>query len=163
MPAPKMMHGSRAKVCIVDADGKTRDIGIWSQFSYQVTYDVSPAFIIGRFGPAGLFTTGVEPVSITAQGYRVVDHGPYTEGRMTNLKDLLNQGDILIKVYGRADLTGKKILAQIKGCLPTGTSSTVSAKQLQDSTNTYIGMLLEDESGDQGEVNAASLPTSAFV
>lgn len=155
--AAKIMHGARAKVFMVDPVlGQAVVVGIWNNFSYQVTYDVQPAFILGRFSAAELTTTGVEPVSITAQGWRVVNHGPFKTGRLTNIKDLLNQEYLLLQVYDRQT---KQYVASIRGCLPTGTSSTVSAKQLQESTNTYLGLLLDDEDTENNEAaDAADLP-----
>lgn len=154
---PKVMHGARAKVSIFDpSTGLAKIVGIWNQFSYNVTYDVQPSFILGRFSAAELTTTGVEPVAITAQGWRVVDHGPFVEGRLTNLKDLLFQEYLLLTVHDRQ--TGKAV-ATIRGCLPTGTSSTASAKQLQESTNTYLGLLMDDESTQNNEAaDATDLP-----
>lgn len=157
MPS-KVVHGARAKVSIFDpTTGQSRIVGIWNNFSYNVVYDVQPAFILGRFSAAELTTTGVEPVIINAQGWRVIDHGPFAEGRLANIKDLLNQEYLLLTVHDRQN--PNKVIAQIRGCLPTGTSSTVSAKQLQESTNTYVGLLLSDESTDNVEAaDAADLP-----
>jgi hypothetical protein len=154
---PKVMHGARAKVFLVDPTlGAAVVVGIWNNFSYNVSYDVQPAFIIGRFSAAELITTGVEPVSITAQGFRVVNNGPFKTGRLTNVKDLLNQEYLLLQVWDRQT---KQYVANIRGCLPTGTSSTVSAKQLQESTNTYVGLLMDDEDTENNEAaDAADLP-----
>jgi len=151
------MSGARAKVAIVDpATGTAKVVGIWNNFSYSVNYDVQPAFILGRFSAAELNTTGVEPVSITAGGWRVVDHGPFVEGKLTNVKDLLTQEYLVLTVVDRQ--TGKNI-ATIHGCLPTGFSSGLSARQLQESTNTYMGLLMDDESTVNTEAaSAADLP-----
>src|SRR6185436_6968277 len=139
--AAKTMSGARAKVAIVDpTTGQAKVVGIWNNFSYNVNHDVQPAFILGRFSAAELVTTGVEPVSITAGGWRVVDHGPYAEGRLTNVKDLLTQEYLVLSVIDRQ--TGKTI-AKIHGCLPTGFSSGLSSRQLQESTNTYMGLLMD--------------------
>lgn len=159
---PKVMHGARAKVGIVDPQtGIVNIIGIWNNFSYQLSYDVQPSFILGRFSAAELTTTGVEPVAITAQGWRVVDHGPFQDGRLTNLKDLLFQEYLVLTVYDRQVAAGQqpRAIATIRGCLPTGTSSTLSAKQLQESSNTYLGLLMDDESTINAEdPSAADLP-----
>lgn len=154
---PKVMSGARAKVSIFDpATGLAKVVGIWNNFSYSVNYDVQPSFILGRFSAAELSTTGVEPVSISASGWRVVDHGPFVEGRLTNLKDLLVQEYLVLSVIDRQ--TGKTI-ATIHGCLPTGTSTTLSARQLQESSNSYMGLLMDDESTVNTEASsAADLP-----
>jgi len=157
---PKVVHGARAIVSITDnTTGKTKPVGIWNNFSYQVTYDVQPAFILGRFSAAELITTGVEPVSITAQGWRVIGHGPFAEGRLTNVKDLLQQEYLILTVHDRQNPDPNAIIARIRGCLPTGTSSTLSAKQLTESTNTYLGLLMDDEDTQNAEpVPFADLP-----
>jgi hypothetical protein len=154
---PKVVHGARAKVFITDrVTGKTKLVGIWNNFSYQVNYDVQPSFILGRFSAAELTTTGVEPVNITAQGFRVIDHGAFEEGRLTNVKDLLTQEYLKLDVLDRQ--TNKK-MASIEHCLPTGTSSTLTAKQLTEQTNTYLGLLMDDESTQNAEAaSAADLP-----
>jgi hypothetical protein len=151
------MSGARAKVSIYDpTTGQAKVVGIWNNFSYSVNYDVQPAFILGRFSAAELSTTGVEPVAISASGWRVVDHGPFVEGRLTNLKDLLLQEYLVLSVIDRQ--TGKTV-ATIHGCLPTGTSTTLSARQLQESTNSYMGLLMDDESTVNTEAaSAADLP-----
>lgn len=157
MAAAKVMSGARAIVSVTGKDTTgnqyAKPIGIWNNFSYSINYDVQPAFILGRYSAAELITTGVEPVSITAGGWRVIDHGPFVDGMLTNLKDLLTQEYIVITVYDRA--TQKKI-ATIHHCLPTGFSSGLSSRQLQESTNTYMGLLISDESADNDEASSAS-------
>jgi hypothetical protein len=147
--AAKVISGARAKVLIVDPNtGKSGVIGIWNNFSYNMTVDVQPSFILGRYSAAALTTTGVEPVSITAQGWRIVNHGPFVDGHLMNIKDILKQESLMMQVIDRQ--TGAPI-ATIIGCYPTGTSSTVSAKQLMEMTNTYVGLLLSDESAENNE------------
>jgi len=155
--AAKVVNGARCKVAISDpTTGQTKVVGIWNSFSYNVNYDTNPVFILGRYPAAELNTTGVEPVSITAGGWRVVDHDAFNEGRLTNVKDLLFQEYLTLTVVDR--LTGKNI-AVIKGCLPTGTSSTMSARQLTDSNNTYIGLLVDTETTvNEPDATSADLP-----
>lgn len=151
---PKVMSGARAKVSIYDPmTGQAKVVGIWNNFSYSVNYDVQPAFVLGRYSAAALETTGVEPVSITAGGWRVVDHGPFVEGRLTNVKDLLTQEYLTLSVIDRQT---RRTIATIHGCLPTGTSTTLSARQLQESTNTYMGLLMDDESTVNTEASSAT-------
>ena len=141
--AAKTVHGARAVVHIADPNSNTvRPIGIWNNFSYSVTYDVSPVNILGRFTAAELVTTGVEPVTITAQGFRMIDHGPYVDGRLTNLKDLLTQESLYLTVFDRQS---GRMIAKISGCKPTGMSTTLSAKQLQETTTTYVGLIYDDD------------------
>jgi|SRR5579859_1335288 len=156
--AAKTMHGARALIQLISPGQTTaKNVGIWMSCSYSVAYDVNPVYILGRFSAAELVTTAIEPVNITCQGWRVVDHGPMVEAGFTNVSDLLNQGDIVLKVYDRQS---KKYVANIKGCKPTGTSSGASAKNLMDMSNTYLGLLMDDESTVQEETgnDVATLP-----
>jgi hypothetical protein len=158
MAIPKIMHGARALVQVFDPlTNTTITVGTWSSFGYRVVYDVQAAFILGRYSAAALVTVGVEPVMIDAGGWRVVDHGPYVDGRLRNIKDLLNEDYLLLQVQDRQDPT--KIVATIQGCLPTGTSAQLSERQLETSTNSYMGLLYGDESVDSQEApDANQLP-----
>ncbi len=148
------MSGARAKVAIYDpVSGQAKVVGIWNNFSYSLNHDVQPSFILGRYSAAELSTTGVEPVSITASGWRVVGHGPFVEGRLTPLDQLLTQEYLVLTVIDRQT---KQTIATIHGCLPTGTSTTLSARQLQESTNTYMGLLMDDESTINTEASSAT-------
>lgn len=146
----KHVHGARAKVAI---NGQV--VGIWTTFSFSFSLDVTPSFILGRFGPAALTTTGYEPVAITAGGWRVVDNSFFRVGGIPDLKSLLQQEDLLLTVIDR---TTDKVLAEIKGCLPSGVSVNLSSKQLSDGTNSYLGMLLNTEDWEGEEVGAVELP-----
>lgn len=152
--AAKVMSGARAKVAIYDpVSGQAKVVGIWNSFSYSVSIDVSPCFVLGRYSAAELSTTAVEPVNITASGWRVVGHGPFAEGRIIPLDQMLTQEYLVLTVVDRQ--TGLTI-ATINGCLPTGFSSTLSARQLQDSSNTYQGLLMDDESTINAEATSAT-------
>lgn len=146
----KHVHGARAKVSI---NGQV--IGIWTTFSFSFAMDVQPSFILGRFGPAAITTTGYEAVSITAGGWRVVDASFFRIGGIPDLKSLLQQEDLVVAVEDRT--TGKNI-AEIQGCLPTGVSVNLSSKQLSDGTNSYLGMLIKTEDWSGEEVGAVELP-----
>lgn len=156
--AARTVHGARALVRLTNSGtNEAKPVGIWNSVNFSVSYDVNPVFILGRFSAAELVTTGLEPVSISCSGYRVVDHGPMVEGGFLNVTDLLNQGDITLDIYDRQ--TGK-VIATIVGVKPTGLSSNVSAKNLMDSSTTYVGLLLSDESQTQFEEGplVATLP-----
>lgn len=157
MAAPKVFHGARAKVSILDpVTGVPRVVGLWNNFDYSVTLDVQAAFVLGRFSAADLVTTGMEPVNITASGWRIIDHDAFVECGVTNLKDLLNQQFLQLTVHDRQ--TGKN-MATIRGCLPTGWSTGASAKQLSTLQNSYLGLLIDTETTEQAEApDAADLP-----
>lgn len=158
MAIPLVMHGARARVSIFDPmTNASNVVGTWSTFNYRVVYNVAAVHILGRYSAAALVTTGVEPVSIDAGGWRVVGHGPYSEsGRLRNIKDLLNEDYLILTVEDRQTGTAT---ATIQGCLPNGTSSSLSERQLENSTNGYTGLLLGDENALSAEAaDATSLP-----
>lgn len=143
MAPPKTFHGGRAKISIQNlGDNSSTVIGIWTSFDYNVAYDVQAVYILGRFSAAELVTTGIEPVSIDCSGFKIVNHGFFKEGKLTPLVGLLNQEGLELTV---TDRTGKIRVAVIHGCKPTGTSMSVSAKQLATGRNSYIGLLMDED------------------
>lgn len=138
MAAPKTVHGARAKISL-----NNQVIGIWTSFDYSVAYDVAAVYILGRFSAAELVTTAIEPVNIDASGFRIVKNGFFKQGQLTQLKDLLNQEGIVVTVIDRQNPDLR--LAVIKGCKPTSTTMSVSAKQLATGRNSYMGLLMDEE------------------
>ena len=162
MPAgnpPKIMSGARAIVTMIDPAGQTtKTLGIYNNLSYHVVYDVQAAFILGRYGPAALDYTAVEAVNITAQGYRVINHGPHADAMVPLIQDLMTVGDLTFLITDRANPT--IILAKITGVRSTGYSTALTAKQLEELTLPYMGLLVSDENlTENGEgSDAAQLP-----
>lgn len=154
---PKVMSGARAKVGVVDPNnGQLQVVGIYDNFSYGLQYDVSPAFILGRFTAASLDYTSVEPVNCTASGWRVVKHGAHVEGRVPNIKDLLTHEYIQIGVVDRQTL---ELVATIVDVRPTGYSTAFTARQLTQMTMSYMGILAGDEDTNNAEpADSTNLP-----
>jgi len=144
------MHGARAVVHI----GGT-PVGIFSQISYSVTYDVQPVFTLGRFSAIEIVYTGAEPVSVSASGYRVISsdaegqRGPHGELSVPKLDELLNNEDTTICIYDRQN-TAKPILNVI-GIKPTGYSTSISRGGLQEISVNFVGLIASDETGAQAE------------
>ena len=146
---PKIVSGARCKVGFIDPNNnKSQIIGIYNTVQYSVRYDVTPAWILGRYSAAGLEYTAAEPVSISATGYRIVDHGPYAVGQLPKLQDLINGGELVFVIYDR--VTNKEI-AKISHVKAVGFDTTISAKQLEEMTLQYIGILHQDEEGATNE------------
>lgn len=156
MAASKQVHGARA---IVSIEGRV--VGIWNDISVDWNYDVRSSYILGRFSAAGLTTVGVEPCNIRASGFLVVNHGFFKEGRITNLQDLLGQEYIQLTVLDReSDVP----LLLITGCLPTGMSVNLPAKDLATGTNTYIGLLCHEYGNTQAEpTGSTQLPDPSIA
>jgi hypothetical protein len=143
----KTMHGARAQLAI---DGQI--VGIFNNVSYGVQYDANPVYILGRFNAAEIALTGMEPVSVQAGGFRVIDGGPHKVAAVPKLQELLNHEDITLAIFDRQ--TGKQILTVV-GVRPTGYNTSVAARGLQDLTVTFMGLALSDEDGDQDEEKTA--------
>ena len=68
MAAPRIVHGARGKVAIVDpATGKAQVVGIFSSVSYTVTHGVAEAYALGSFIPVELAYNHTQPVQLTLQ------------------------------------------------------------------------------------------------
>ncbi len=152
---PQVMHGSRA---ILRVNGKA--VGVFNNVSYQLNYDTSPVFILGRFNPVEIVITGQEPVSVTASGWRVVGYGPFVAGAMPHLGDLLNnQGPITLAIYDRQAAADASPILEVVGCVAHGFSSSSAAKSIQEMTVNFTGIALRDESApEDDDGTAASFP-----
>lgn len=162
MAAPKIMNGARAKLGIYDpASGKTRIIGLFSNVSYGLRYAAEPAYILGKFAPAEIDYTSQEPVSITCTGWRVIEHGPHAEAGVPRLQDLLTHEYLEMVVMDRQrEATGKDgRIAKFHNVRPTGFSTTINARGLEEITVEFIAILVDDESTTNNEhPSATQLP-----
>jgi hypothetical protein len=158
MAAPKVMSGARAKFGILDpATGQAKYLGIFNNVSYGLTYDAQPAYILGRYSPAEIDYTAQEPVQITASGWRVIDHGPHADGKVPNLKDLLKHEYLTLTIVDRQNPS--KNIAVFRDVRPTGYSTTISARNLEEITVTFVGIFVDDESTANAEdPSALDLP-----
>jgi hypothetical protein len=137
------MHGARAQVSI---NGKV--VGIFNSLSYDVTYDLQPINILGRFSPAELVHTGQEPVTVRASGWRIVGQGPYVAASVPQLQDLLTTGYVEFVVIDRA--TNQRV-AKIHSAKSTGYATSFTAKTVQEVTFNFVGLIVDDESTTQFE------------
>lgn len=153
----KVLSGARAIVSIEapDAVGFASPgvVALFSNCTWQIRQNKEPIFILGRYSPTEIAPTTQEAVSMTLTGYRVVDKGPYTLG-VSKLQDLLKETDFVVTVKDRS--TGK-VIFKAKGCRILGWSSGVSSRSISDIRLEVMGLLGEDESGDQEEKDSPSL------
>lgn len=161
MPASKIMNGARAKFGIIDpATDEATYIGIFNNVSYGLTYDAQPVYILGSYGPVEIDYTAQEPVNITASGWRVIDHGAQKDGRVPLLQDLLRHEYLTLTVVDRNDPT--RNIAVFKNVRPTGYSTSISARNLEEVTVTFVAIAVDDEStverGGNSDPTAMRLP-----
>lgn len=159
---PKVMTGARGKLGIFDPSTNTVEIvGLFSSVSYGLIYDVQPAYILGAYAPAALEYTSQEPVNVTCSGWRSIGHGPHKTARVPRLSDLIFQDSLELAVIDRLLETGgaDARIAKIREVKPTGYTTALTARQLEEMTSTYVGRLIDDEDTTNTEgAGAASLP-----
>ena len=149
MGSPKVFNGARAVVRLMGSGGgQGQPIGSFTSFSYGLSYDVQPVYILGRYSAAELSYTGQEPVRCTASGWRVVNNGPHVAGKVPHLQDLLNHEYIQIDVVDRQTGT---VIAIIKDVRPESYSTTIASRTLTEVTHSFVGLLVDDESGTNAE------------
>lgn len=155
MPA-HVMTGARAKVSI---DGKP--VGIFNNISYGLSYGLDPIFILGAYGPVESVYTSQEAVSITASGWRVIDHGPFAEAAMPTLSELLRHEYFEITVFDRDVLPGQpeRQIAAFRRCRATSFNTTLANRQPSEVQITFMGLRMDDETATNDELpSAAVLP-----
>lgn len=157
MAAPKVMSGARATFGVFNPNTDTTTvIGIFSNVSYGVTYDVQPAFILGRYSAAEIDYTAADVVQVTASGWRVIGNGWHKAGQLPTLQQLLTHEYLQLSVTDRQT---NKVIAVINNVRPTSASGGFAARQLSESTHTFVGLLVDDEDNQNSEsVGAADLP-----
>lgn len=156
MAASKVMHGARAKVSIQEPGKPSLLVGIFNTISWGQTYDVQPVYILGRLSPDETVYTAQEAVSISCSGFRVIGAGAHVLGKMPNLRDLLTHEYLEMIVTDRQ--TGR-IMAKFHSVRPTSYSTTISARNLEEISVTYTGLLVDDEDTTNVErTDAATLP-----
>jgi len=146
----KTMTGGRA---VVSVDNKV--VGIFESCTYGANISVEPIHILGRFGVAEIVPTSYEAIAINCNGFRVIGEGAHALPKFPKLQDLLNLGAVTISIRDRQ--SGELIMTAI-GCIPTSYNTGVNARQTSRISVTYTGLRVTDESGDQEESGATSLP-----
>lgn len=151
MPA-QTVNGARGLLFISGVNGN-KPVGIFNNISYSLNYDVTPIYVMGRYSPIETVPVAQEAVSITAQGFRVVNFGPHESAAVPRLQDLLNHEYIELAILDRQ--TGRRIAAFHK-VRPTGYSTSVSARNVSEVTVNFIGIMLDDEGAEADQTKASS-------
>lgn len=150
MAQNKIISGVRAQVFI-----EGRLVGIFNNCSYGFSINVAPAFVLGRASPAELTNVGVDAVEVRCAGWRVRDNGPHVNG-VPHIQDLLTADDITITLHDRLAPASAPALMTVIGCRSTGYTTSVTQKQQQEITVTFLGLTISDEAGVNAEPQDAS-------
>lgn len=156
----KVLHGAR---CVLLIEGNP--VGVFTSVQYGVNYAHQPIYILGRSSASEIAMTGMDVVTVTAHGWRVMDHGPFAgsggngtaggEIGMPKLQDLLTKGTISVALVDRIDgASGNnqgRVFMQVDQCRVVNFSSQMQARQAQDFSVTFVGLSYSDEAGQQNE------------
>jgi hypothetical protein len=146
----KILSGGRA---VISVDNQV--VGIFESCSYGANIGVEANHILGRFGPAEITPVSYEAVQVRCTGFRVVGQGVHVLPKFPKLQDILNLGAVTISLRDRQ--TGELIMTAI-GCVGTAYNTGPNARQSTRVDVAYTGLKISDESGDQEEAGAVSLP-----
>lgn len=157
MSPPKVVHGARCQVIIADPNtGTAGVVGLFNSISYGMSYDVQDVFLLGRVSADETVTTAQETVNVTCSGFRVVGQGAHKGAHLTALQDVLTAEYLQLAVYDRQT---NQLIAKISSVRPTGFSTTINARQLEEISVSFKGILVGDESVDNAEpVGSSTLP-----
>jgi hypothetical protein len=159
MAASKVMTGARAKLGIYDpVTGLTKIIGLYNNVSWGLSYEAQEAYILGKYAPAEITYTAQNPVNITCSGYRVIEHGPHVDGGLPRLQDLLTFQYMEMTIVDREteNAGGDGRTAKFHFVVPTGYTTTINARNQQEMSQTFVGILVDDESVDNTESPGAT-------
>lgn len=144
----KTLTGARAQLIV-----NGRLVGLFTNCSYNITYDAQPIYILGRYSASEITYTAQEVVTVDATGFRIIDASPHSAASIPKLQELLNHEDISLALVDRK--TGKTFLTVV-GVRPMGYSSGVSARGVVEVSVRFMGLRAADESGSQDETPGAS-------
>ncbi len=141
------IHGARG-ILYIDS----KPVGIFENVSTGVDYSYDVPKVIGRFSAPEIVITGMEPIGVSLDGYRVFNQGPYAIG-MTKLQDLLkDEKEITIAVEDRGGQQSQEPnVILVVGCKIVKHNFNLAAKQLSRLSMQLVGLTFSDESGIQSE------------
>jgi hypothetical protein len=151
-----VLSGSRAKVGFFNKDKNFFSLlGTFSDISYNVAYDVQPAWVLGREAAAATENVAQELIQINATGWRVVNKSIFTEAQFPRLSELISAGYLTFSIQDRqSGLT----VATIDKVRPTHAAMGFSARMLSSVTYTYLGILYSDEQVTDNDVRSDAVP-----
>lgn len=149
----KSLTGASVKLYIENPKSGTVNLaGIFSSASYGVNYGLEPVYVLGRYNAAEIAYTSMDTITITCNGFRVADDGPYANtASVPQLQDLLTHQDHSLSLVDRKT---NEVIMVVTGCRPQSWSSNSSSRALQDLSVTFVGTVFSDESGDQQDPGA---------
>ena len=155
MAPPKVMSGARAKIGYYDPNtGQTTFVGIFSDITLGLSYDTQPVYILGRYSAAEIDYTAQAPISFSMSGYRSFGHGAHVAGYVPTLDKLLTHEYLTVVVVDRQNPS--KNLYKISSVRPLGYNTSLSSRQLEQMSLSFVGIILDDEDTANAETGGAA-------
>ena len=147
--AQNIVHGSRATLII---NGKV--VGLFTQVSWGVQREITPAYILGRTTPAELTRISQNAISVQASGFRIMNAGVFQVAGMPKLQDLFTADAIAsLEVYDRISTQPIAVFTNVE---VEGFSTSVAARSVSEFTVSFLAqMYAGDESGSQEEASGS--------
>lgn len=157
MAPPKTVHGARCQVIIADPNtGTAQIVGLFNSLSYSLAYETQDVYLLGRLTADEIVYTAQDTVNVSASGFRVVGAGPHKGAHLPALQDLLTHEYLQLAVYDRQT---NQLIAKISNVRPTSFGTTISARQLNEMSISFKGILVGDEDTENAEpVGSSTLP-----
>lgn len=147
----KVHSGHLAKIYIDD-----RLVGLFDSIDYGAGIGLEAVYILGRTSASENVETHYETVNVNLGGFRIVGNGVHVLPKFPKVQDIVNMGEFKIDVVDRQ--TGEAV-ASILRCKWSRYSTGFQARALSRVQLSCVGLILQDESGDQNEgPGAADLP-----
>lgn len=164
--AARVMTGARAKLAIHRPGATPIYIGIFSHVSYAMQYQIEPIYILGRFSATDTEYVSQDTAKIDCTGWRVVGAGPHKAGHVPHLDTLMHEPYLQMTIADRlgAGNVGDpaKVIATFRNVRATGYHTTMNARGVQELSVSFVGILVDDEDGDNDEAaGAMNLDTNA--
>ena len=156
MTAAKTMTGARAQLCVVDpTTNQAKVVGIFSSCSWGLAYDAQPLYVLGRYSPAETVYTAQEAVNVSATGFKVVGAGAHVSAKIPYLKDLMSHEYMSLSLYDRQT---NQFIMKVESVRPTGYSTSINARGVEEISVNFIGLHVSDESGDNAAEDVSATP-----
>jgi hypothetical protein len=157
--ATRTFHGTRSILQATptngDQQGTLQVFGMFESVETGVSQDHFEPYILGRASAGEVVLMGQSPIMVRLSGFRKVDatlkFGPYGEQSvgMNKLQELLSDvKDLTVQIVDRQ--TGLTVML-VKNCKVVSHNFSVAAKQPARLSLELVGLVFEDESGDQSE------------
>lgn len=158
--ASKTLHGARLLFQVIDpVTNLAKTVGVFSSIEYSASVGVANVNILGRYTVAELVYVSSEPVSITASGFRTIDHGAYVDAGFSSVQNLMANEYVQLQLVDRQT---NKVIARFRDAKAVSHNGGGSQGSLSNLVVQFTAIVMDDESVTNveggGVLPAAELP-----